>query len=675
METTISLGVLTGVSWGASKHHEKWIAANDKKERREQRHHQAEIQRHKLRADFEREKREIAERERSRTSKQLEVTRFDYHGSFAQQLACADSGGYITCIQPGASTLHPASNGSSSVLNAVGGALGLSPTTYIIALLLILLLAATGIFFFITDQLRQHCGAKDENVEQLNIDLTTMVHSQDDAKQQLPDSEQHQQASKARAEELEISLADAKNSPQSETILLEQAKSDRDMYKNNSEMRQQQVEESGAESWTLHGQLTSLQKERDEYKIASEQSTTNKQQLETSLAEVKDSLDHANQELDKLNTELRYVKRNHNSHEVLVRRVVAKCGEHIRGAHETHLSVKYGLLWRLRVRTKRSVPVAVPAADVLDGENENEGSDNDDKEEAEDSSTPDVNRGAERSAEGEKFWEQGKPDEGSKTNERENTEEEQKTDEERQVEHKKTPDQDNSTGEASKISQSGESNGDKGGNNGRKKKRGMRPALRKRLIEEGVLEPWRDPKWIDPATGLPSNGMPPKHLREQRAAEKAQNKWEGKPTKAKPADTKQNMLPATAPQPPLGAPTAPRAMTANGSQGPPNHGNDGPFPMRNHQNRHYTPPPPVDFTWANQSLAQSTQQEAELQNQAAPLEHDPEPPTYARPQQPPSQSQSGTFPSTHAGVNIPVLHQQRSSSPTHWQSTHLPSKQ
>lgn len=97
MESAISLGVLTGVSWGASKYHEKRIAANDKKERRKQRHHQAEIQRHKLRADFEREKREIAEREHKKARKQLEVTRLDYHDTFAQQLACADSGGHITC--------------------------------------------------------------------------------------------------------------------------------------------------------------------------------------------------------------------------------------------------------------------------------------------------------------------------------------------------------------------------------------------------------------------------------------------------------------------------------------------------------------------------------------------------------------------------------------------------
>ncbi|KXT06121.1 hypothetical protein AC578_1387 [Pseudocercospora eumusae] len=438
MESAISLGVLTGVSWGASKYHEKRIAANNKKKRREQRHHQAEIQRHKLRADFEREKREVAERERSKVSKQLEAARLDYRDSFAHQLACVDSGGYITCLQPAASTT---SNGSSNALDEAGGASGLSPTTYIIALLLILLLAATGFFFFIADQPCRHCRkeleAKDENVEQLNSDFTTMAVSLEDIKQQLSDSEHHKEASEASAGQLEINLA-----------------------------------------------------------------------------EVKVSLDHANQELGKVITELSKAKQKHRDNEMLARRVLAKYGGQVREAREAHLILKYGLMWRLRVRDKTTASVAASATNVLD-KNESDGSDDDDEEGAENPPTPDVNGPEEQDGEGKKSSEQA--------DEQENTGKEQKTGREQKVGDQEMSKKETPREVDSNASQPSKSHGGKGAKDARKK-RGMRPALRNRLIAEGALEPWRDPKWIDPDTGLPSNGKPPQHLREQWAAEKAKKK-------------------------------------------------------------------------------------------------------------------------------------------------------
>ncbi|KAF7189740.1 hypothetical protein HII31_08847 [Pseudocercospora fuligena] len=737
METAISMGVLTGVSWGASKYHEKRIAANDKKERREQRRHQAEIQRHKLRADLERETRQVAEREHEKARKRFDLQRLEYYDSFAQQVACADSGGYITCFHPGASTLDPASNASSSVLDTAGGALGLSPCTYIIALLLILLLAATGFFFFIADQLRQHCKKeledKDENFEQLNVDYTTMVVSLEDAQQQLADSDQLKEASEARAEQLEKDLADtntsledarkqlsdsrgkleesvenaprleknlaeancslnsthtqvgdyekelkekvarveqlendltevndsleatekdlqdskkaleenathaeqletnlveersclevtkeelrsskekhersrthaeqlernlvqAKKSLADQTALLQQAGRDCDMHRQDVEKKQTQIEASNAEVKKISAQLAALQQERNGYRLASGQSATAIQQLESHLAEVKQSLGDTREELGKFDTELCSVKQKHNDWEIHARRMLVKRCEQIQ---EAHLMQKYGALWRLRVRSKSTMPAAASSGDDLDNQDEHGGSEHGDGEDL------------------------GKPAEKSKD---------------------------------SSSSMSSEANGSGAHQQERRRERGKHT---KSNAQQRVAELQRHVAFAD------------WFMNNDESSSEALNEkldcwvtaWQYKGAKDFDQNTSKKVVIVTcdapgmrepqgqrtpttyaagrtAPQPPPGAPTAPRAMIANGLQGlqPPTE----PKAMRNdpheqtsnpksgvlpphlkHKQMVNKPMPTVQpdpFDWANQSLAQSTQQEAELQNQTA----------------------------------------------------------
>ncbi|EME89639.1 uncharacterized protein MYCFIDRAFT_193510 [Pseudocercospora fijiensis CIRAD86] len=329
METAIALGALTSVSWGASKYQDKRITANDKKERRERRDHQAEIQRHKLCADFEREKREIAEREYRKAHNRLEVTRLEYYDGFSQQSACADSSGHITCIQPGASVLDPTSNGSSSVLHASGGSFGLSPATCIIAILLTLLLAAIGLFLHTSDQLfrrsKMDLEAKDEKFEQLNSDFTTVICSLDDTKQQLSDSKHMHETSKAHAERLESNLAELSTSLEDTKGHLED--SEKKLHESlenakrlESDLAQANISLNGTKTqlgdtekelkenvacvgkleknlMEVNSSMEATKKELHDSEKGLEEKATHSEQLEASLVEERNSLESTKKEL------------------------------------------------------------------------------------------------------------------------------------------------------------------------------------------------------------------------------------------------------------------------------------------------------------------------------------------------------------------------------------------